>query len=173
MILGRYHVVAYERHTDTEGFRADRSARVATSTDLPALAHLLAPGIDHAARLAAGDLCVWAAAGDGRAVGLQWINLYTHHDRHFGHLTMPGGGLAYLNQIVVDEEYRIRGYAPRVMIASIRAAREAGAHTVRGLVASHNVTMHRLVGGLGFTRTLEQRGVRLGSRVTVRRTSRA
>jgi ribosomal protein S18 acetylase RimI-like enzyme len=168
MVIGRYHIIAYERSSDIDGFRPDKAIRFAEASDLPTLRPLLAPGVDHAARLAAGDICVWAATPDGAAAGLQWVNLSGHPDRHFAELSRPGGGVAYLNQIVVDDRYRVRGYAPRVMIASVKAAGEAGFPRVRGLVATTNTTMQTLLEGLGFVRTGSQRGVRLGRSITLR-----
>ncbi len=169
MVLGRYHIVAYERGTAMDFVRKDKAIRHAVVEDLETLAPLLAPEHDHAGRLAAGNICVWAAAPDGTPVGLQWVNTTGHPDRHFGALSRPDGTTAYLNQIVVDDEYRIRGYAPRVMIASVLAAGEAGYERVRGLVAIDNETMHALLQGLGFTRSGAQLGVRLGSSMTLRR----
>jgi len=169
MVLGRYHITAYERSTEMEFVRKDKAIRRATIDDLAVLSELLAPGIDHAERLRAGNICVWAGAPDGTPVGLQWVNVAGHPDPHFGPLSRPDANTAYLNQIVVDEGYRIRGYAPRVMIASVVAAGEAGLARVRGLVARDNDTMHNLVRGLGFERTAAQQGVRLGSAVTLRR----
>lgn len=168
MVIGRYHIIAYERETSIEGHRADKAIRLATIDDLELLEPLLAPRVDHASRLAAGDICVWAAAPDGQPAGLQWVNVTGHPDPHFGALSRPDGGVAYLNQIVVDERYRIRGYAPRVMIASVQAAGAAGFPRVRGLVATSNRTMQTLLEGLGFTRTGGQRGVRFGRFITLR-----
>lgn len=169
MVLGRYHITAYERATEMDFVRKDKAIRRATVDDLPALSALLAPGLDHAERLRAGNICVWAAAPDGTAVGLQWVNTEGHPDSFYGPLSKPDATMAYLNQIVVDESHRIRGYAPRVMIASVVAAGEAGFERVRGLVARDNHTMHTLVQGLGFERTAAQRGVRLGKAITLRR----
>lgn len=169
MVLGRYHITAYERDTAMDVVRKDKAIRVATADDLPGLRGLLAPGLDHEDRLEKGNLCVWAVAPDGTPVGLQWVNVTGHPDPHFGALSRPDATTAYLNQIVVDERYRIRGYAPRVMIASVVAAGEAGFPRVRGLVARSNDTMHTLLQGLGFERTAAQQGVRLGSSITLRR----
>jgi ribosomal protein S18 acetylase RimI-like enzyme len=168
MVIGRYHIISYERTTSVEGFRADKAIRIASTADLDLLTPLLAPGVDHAARIAAGDVCVWAVTPDGAPAGLQWVNVSGHPDRHFGALSRPGNGVAYLNQIVVDDRYRVRGYAPRVMIASIEAAGKAGFPRVRGLVATSNQTMQTLVEGLGFERVGSQRGVRIGRALTVR-----
>jgi ribosomal protein S18 acetylase RimI-like enzyme len=168
MVIGRYHIIAYERATSIEGFRADKAIRIASTSDLGLLAPLLSAGVDHAARIAAGDVCVWAAAPDGAPVGLQWVNVTGHPDRHFGRFSRPAHGVAYLNQIVVDDRYRVRGYAPRVMIASIEAAGAAGFPRVRGLVATANKTMQALVEGLGFERVGSQRGVRVGPVITLR-----
>lgn len=168
MLIGRYHILAYERHTNVDGFRRDKAMRIAAPDDLALLGTLLAPGVDHAARLDAGNVCVWAQAPDGAAVGLQWVNVAGHPDRHFGELSRPGGGVAYINQIVVDDRYRVRGYAPRVMIASIEAAGQAGFAKVRGLVATSNTTMVTLLEGLDFERVGAQRGLRIGHAFTLR-----
>jgi ribosomal protein S18 acetylase RimI-like enzyme len=169
MVLGRYHITAYERSTAMDFVRKDKAMRIASIDDLPGLASLLAPGTDHADRLRKGNVCVWAAAPDGTAVGLQWVNVTGHPDRHFGDLSKPDETTAYLNQIVVDAGYRVRGYAPRVMLASVVAAGDAGFPRVRGLVARGNETMHALLQGLDFERTGAQQGVRLGSSITLRR----
>lgn len=169
MVLGRYHYVAYERHTSMDHVRKDKAIRIAAAEDIDRLQPLLPPEQDHVSRLEAGNICVWAAAPDGKPVGLQWINITGHPDPHFGRLSRPDATTAYLNQIVVDERYRIRGYAPRVMIASVAAAANAGFDRVRGLVAIDNQTMHALVQGLGFERTASQRGIRLGPKLTLRR----
>ncbi|MDH4306502.1 MAG: GNAT family N-acetyltransferase [Acidimicrobiia bacterium] len=169
VLIGRYHILSYERPTEMERVRADKAIRLATEADLKTLKPLLAPGIDHGARLRDGNVCVWAAAPDGKPVGLQWVNFTGHPDPHFGALSRPDSVTAYLNQIVVEEGYRIRGYAPRVMIASIVAARDAGFGRVRGLVATSNETMKVLVEGLGFELCGVQRGVRIGPRLTFRR----
>ncbi|MGF1665215.1 MAG: GNAT family N-acetyltransferase [Acidimicrobiia bacterium] len=168
MVIGRYHIIAYERATSIGGFRADKAIRIASPADLALLTPLLAPGVDHAARIAAGDVCVWAATPDGAPAGLQWVNVTGHPDPHFGRLSRPVDGVAYLNQIVVDDRYRVRGYAPRVMIASIEAAGAAGFPRVRGLVATSNPTMQTLLEGLGFERVGSQRGVRVGRAITLR-----
>jgi ribosomal protein S18 acetylase RimI-like enzyme len=169
MLIGRYHIIAYERSSAIAVPRIDKAIRIATVDDLPVLTPLLAPGVDHAARIVAGDVCVWAATPDGTAAGLQWVNVSGHPDPHFGGLSRPADGVAYLNQIVVEEQYRIRGYAPRVMIASVKAAGDAGWPRVRGLVATTNQTMRTLVEGLGFERVGSQRGIRIGHAITLRR----
>jgi GNAT superfamily N-acetyltransferase len=170
MLFGRYQITAYERPTSIPDARVDRAMRFATIDDLERLEGLLAPGHDHAARIAAGSVCVWAETPNGDAAGLQWVNVDGHPDAHFGDLSRPADGVAYLNQIVVDDRFRIRGYAPRIMIASVAVAGERGFTRARGLVARQNKVMHTLLAGLDFQATAVQRGVRIGAKVTLRNT---
>jgi GNAT superfamily N-acetyltransferase len=169
--FGTYRAWIYEADGAAAG-RPDPTVRVATADDLARLEALLAAGVDHSARLAAGDLCIYVQTGAGLPVGLQWINLHLHQDRFFGAVSRPAPGLAYQNQMFVLPDYRSRGYGPRLMLGSLYLAAERGAERARGAVLSDNRTMIRLLEGVGFLRVGWQIGARFGSRLTLRLTRR-
>lgn len=132
--------------------------------NLPEVSDLLARGVDHVARLAAGDRCIAALSPDGTIVGLVWANLATHVDDFLGEWSRPTERHGYLNQLMVHSGFRSQGVG-QLLIRSVRveAAKRDRSQIHCAVQPSNTASLRAFRSELAVT---EARlfGVRLGTR---------
>jgi ribosomal protein S18 acetylase RimI-like enzyme len=130
--------------------------------DLSSCGHLLADGVDHAARVRAGDVVLGARGTDGFVLGVVWLNLVSHVDRFGGSWTRPDGSAGYLNQLLVDPGARGGGVGRDL----VRGVRVAGAERqlteIRALVRPDNPPSVAVFTREGARRIARIFGVRVG-----------
>lgn len=166
MILGTYHDLIFERSTH-DGPVPDNL--VIGDTENFVLMRPLLTADDHAHRLEAGDQVLALMIGD-RPAALQWLNCSLHQDRYLGSASRPTAQVAYINQAIVDPEFRNRGLMRQLMQATMPVAFGLGFARVRAFVDTSNAPMIKVMEGVGFAVIGWQRGVRIGSRFTLRHT---
>lgn len=164
MLIGTYHDVIFDRRT-TKGPVPDNII-LADNNCIDGLTHLLTTA-DHRARLERGDV-VLALLVDDRPVALQWLNRVMHQDRYLGRASRPTTDMAYINQSIVQAEYRNRGLMGHLMEATVHVAHDLGVDQVRAMVDVNNRSMRAVMDRAGFVERGQQRGVRIGSRFTLR-----
>ncbi len=135
--------------------------------DLEVLSTLLATPNTFEQRLNSGDVCLWAEIR-GRPVGLAWLNLATHTDRHFGKWSLPTKVAGYLNQVIIVPEYRGFTVASWLLHGVQRAAYEAGRQEIRTIRLKQNSSDHVLLERFGGRQIGQMRGLRFGKLGTLR-----
>lgn len=169
MILGTYHDYIFERRT-CDGPLLDDLV-IGDTESLSVLRPLLTAG-DHARRLDAGDKVLALMSGE-RPVALQWLNRSLHQDTYLGTASRPTSVMAYINQSIVEPDFRNRGLMRRLMEATLPVAYGLGIARVRAFVDTSNTPMIKVMAGGGFAVIGQQRGARIGSRITLRHTRSA
>ena len=166
LMIGRYTGDVYVGRGEPGDL--DRRIKVATPDDIPGIQSVLAPGVDHAARIEQGDVCLWTEFM-GEPAGCNWINFVNHDDKYLGKASRPDADSVYMNQTYVHPDHRIRGIAPRLVIASTVYAANHGRSRTVGIVMRENTPMHNLLQAIGWEVESVIHGVRLGRKMTLRR----
>ena len=101
-------------------------------------------------------------------------SVFTHHvDRHYGAWSTPDERTAYLNQLFVAPAARGKGIATMLIDDLLLHAGKADRQVVRCLVAPDNAASLRAFERSGAVPIADLRGLRLGSRWTLRLSRRS
>jgi GNAT superfamily N-acetyltransferase len=165
--VGRFVATIYELAAQGPE-QASPHFMLATPEDLDRLAPLLAPHVDHERRLAEGDSCLYMADEGGHPIGLLWLNLCSHSDRHFGRWSAVSDSIAYYNQLFVDPAARRGGIGTSLVRAAAQVAASAGRHRLRAAVVAPNPASIALHRKLGFQPVVHMVGLRAGDLGTLR-----
>ncbi len=163
--VGRFRRRVLEMEATREGDLT--SEGLVELDDLEGLAELLASGGGHEDAVRCGDVCAVARVGDV-PVGLGWLRLTHHVDRHYGAWSAPDERTAYLNQLFVAPAARGEGIATMLIDDLLLHAGKADRQVVRCLVAPDNTASLRAFERSGAVPIADLRGLRLGSRWTLR-----
>jgi ribosomal protein S18 acetylase RimI-like enzyme len=109
---------------------------------MPQLSSLPAPDREALEAMLASDSCrlFLARADDGQIAGSAALGFYR----------TPSGLHAWIEDVVVDREYRRRGIGEALTLTTIRAAREMGAHSLSLTSRPARQAANRLYLRLGF-----------------------
>lgn len=157
----RYRLPSIEDTPDGPGIH------LADVRDLPGLEPLLAVGHDHASRLRNGDVCLWMES-EGHPVGLVWLNVVGHSDRHFGDWSRPSGEWSYLNQLIVDPAARGMGVATSLVRSLQHVAYRKDLNGIHTVVLHDNLASRRVFQKCEGSNVGWLVGLRLGGLGTLR-----
>lgn len=166
MILGRF--TSFILIGQTTHAASVHVTRYAQPSDLPRLTSLLSPRSDHAARIEAGDVCLWIAAEGGCPAAVAWVNLVSHADTYLGQWSRPSRDTCYLNQVFVAPQHRRRGLAGSLVAGALSAANQRGVAHLCLAVSDSEGPVSRIARANGMSNVGCVRGVRIGQRITLR-----